>query len=91
MAWFTSTDADMEKVLGCLTEFGKGNFDAPIEKFSGKKSVINETIEYLRQNMKALISDAKMLSKAAVEGKLATRADASQAPGRLPEDCCRRQ
>jgi methyl-accepting chemotaxis protein len=71
----------MEKVLGCLTEFGKGNFDAPIEKFSGKKSVINETIEYLRQNMKALISDAKMLSKAAVEGKLATRADASKHQG----------
>jgi methyl-accepting chemotaxis protein len=81
MAWFISTDTDMKKVLGCLSEFGKGNFDAPIEQFPGKKAVINQAIEQLRQNMKALITDATMLSKAAIEGKLATRADASKHQG----------
>ena len=81
MAWFFSTDTDMTKVMACLSEFGKGNFDAPIEQFPGKKAFINQTIEQLRQNMKALISDATMLSKAAVEGKLATRADASKHQG----------
>ena len=80
MGWF-SANTDMLKVVECLSEFGKGNFDAPIEQFPGKKAVINQTIEQLRQNMKALISDTTMLSKAAVEGKLATRADASKHQG----------
>jgi methyl-accepting chemotaxis protein len=71
----------MTKVMACLSEFGKGNFDAPIEQFPGKKVFINQTIELLRQNMKALISDTSMLSKAAVEGKLATRADVSKHQG----------
>ena len=83
MAWFfnKNNNESMKKVMECLSEFGKGNFDAPIERFPGENAVINETIEYLRQNMKALISDATMLSKAAVDGKLATRADASKHQG----------
>jgi methyl-accepting chemotaxis protein len=81
MAWFFSNETDMTKVMACLSEFGKGNFDATIEQFPGKKAVINQTIEQLRQNMKALISDTTMLSKAAVEGKLATRADVSKHQG----------
>ena len=81
MAWFLSNNKDMKKVMECLSEFGKGNFDAPIEQFTGKKAVINETIEFLRQNMKALVSDTIILSKAAVDGKLATRADASKHQG----------
>ena len=81
MAWFFSSNADMKKVMECLSQFGKGNFDAPMEQFSGKKAVINETIEFLRLNMKALILDTNTLSRAAVGGKLATRADASKHQG----------
>ena len=81
MAWPFNNSTDMKKVMECLSEFGRGNFDAPIEQFPGKKSVINETIEHLRQNMKALISDSIMLSNAAVEGKLSTRADTSKHQG----------
>ncbi|HBA71145.1 MAG TPA: chemotaxis protein [Geobacter sp.] len=80
MGWF-SANTDMQKVLECISEFGKGNFDAPIEQFQGKKTLINETIEKLRQNMKAIISDANILSKAAVEGKLTNRADATKHQG----------
>ena len=70
-----------KKAMACLAEFGRGNFEAPLEKFPGKKVFINETIEAVRQNLKALIADANLLSKAAVDGKLATRADASKHQG----------
>ncbi len=70
-----------KKAMACLTEFGKGNFEATLEKFPGKKAFINDTFEQVRTNLKALIADANMLSRAAVEGKLATRADASKHQG----------
>jgi hypothetical protein len=55
--------------MACVREFGEGNFEAPLEKFPGKKVFINTTIEQIRANLKALMADASMLSKAAVEGK----------------------
>ncbi len=70
-----------KKAMACVAEFGKGNFEAPLERFPGKKVFINETIEQVRANLKALIQDANMLVKAAEEGKLNTRADASRHEG----------
>ncbi|WP_051283712.1 MCP four helix bundle domain-containing protein [Desulforegula conservatrix] len=70
-----------KKAMACIAEFGKGNFEAPLEKFPGKKVFINETIEEVRTRLNALIADANTLSKAAVEGKLATRADATRHQG----------
>ena len=70
-----------KKAMACVAEFGRGNFEAPLEKFPGKKAFINDTIEQVRVNLKALIADADMLVKAAVEGKLATRADAAKHQG----------
>ncbi len=70
-----------KKAMACIAEFSKGNFEAPLERFPGKKAFINDNIELLRVNLKALIADANMLSKAAVEGKLSTRADASRHQG----------
>jgi methyl-accepting chemotaxis protein len=70
-----------KKAMACLAEFGKGNFEAPLERFPGKKAFINETIEQVRTNLKALIADADLLVKAAVEGRLATRADATKHHG----------
>ena len=70
-----------KKAMACLAEFGRGNFEAPLERFPGKKAFINETFEVVRANLQALIADANHLSKAAVEGKLATRADASKHQG----------
>ena len=45
------------------------------------KAFINDNFQLLRTNLKSLIADANMLAKAAVEGKLATRADASKHGG----------
>ncbi|AFV25182.1 methyl-accepting chemotaxis sensory transducer with Pas/Pac sensor [Methanolobus psychrophilus R15] len=70
-----------KKAMACVKEFGEGNFEAPLEKFPGKKAFINNTIEEVRTNLKGLILDANMLSAAAIEGKLGTRADASKHKG----------
>jgi len=67
-----------KKAMACVKAFGEGNMDAPLEQFPGKKKFINDTIEQVRSNIKALVADANMLSAAAVAGKLDTRADASK-------------
>jgi len=66
-----------EKFLACITAFGQGDFEAPLERFAGKKAAVNETVEYLRERLKALVADAHRLSRAAVEGRFGVRADAS--------------
>ena len=44
-----------KKAMACIAEFGRGNFEAPLEKFPGKKVFINDTIEQVRANLKSLI------------------------------------
>ena len=70
-----------QKAMACVQAFGDGNFDAPLEKFPGQKAQINQTIEQVRTNLKALNSDAQMLAEAAKEGRVTVRADASRHPG----------
>jgi len=70
-----------KKAMACIAEFGKGNFEAPLDRFPGKKAFINETIEQVRANLKALIADTDALIEAAVAGKLSTRADATKHHG----------
>ncbi|HUA61995.1 MAG TPA: methyl-accepting chemotaxis protein [Verrucomicrobiae bacterium] len=70
-----------KKAMACIAEFGRGNFEAPLERFPGKKAFINETIETVRTNLRSLITDMDTLAAAAREGRLATRADASRHGG----------
>jgi methyl-accepting chemotaxis protein len=70
-----------KKAMACVAEFGKGNFDALLEQFPGKKAFINDTIEQVRVNLKSVIADMVALSTAGVEGKLSVRADASKHHG----------
>jgi methyl-accepting chemotaxis protein len=67
-----------KKAMACIAEFGRGNFEAPLEKFPGKKAFINDTIEEVRSKLKALITDTDLLVQAATKGQLATRADAGK-------------
>jgi methyl-accepting chemotaxis protein len=69
------------KAMACVAEFGNGNFDAPLDKFRGKKASINDTIEQVREDLRALIADTDLLVKAAKDGKLGTRADAQKHQG----------
>jgi methyl-accepting chemotaxis protein len=70
-----------KKAMAIFSEFGRGNFDATLEPLPGKKRFINETIEQVRTNLKALVADTGTLARAAVEGRLDARADASRQPG----------
>ncbi|BDG08717.1 methyl-accepting chemotaxis protein [Anaeromyxobacter paludicola] len=70
-----------KKAMACVAEFGRGNFEAPLERFPGKKAFINETVEQVRANLKAVIADADHLAEAARAGRLSARADASRHGG----------
>jgi methyl-accepting chemotaxis protein len=70
-----------EKALACVKEFGEGNFDAPLEKFPGKKAFVNDAIEQVRSNLKALNADVRMLANAANDGRISVRADAGRHHG----------
>ena len=70
-----------KKAMGIFSQFGEGNFEASMELLPGKKRFINTTIDQVRTNLRALIDDANLLSEAAIQGKLATRADASKHQG----------
>ncbi len=70
-----------KKAMACVAEFGKGNFDAPLDQFPGKKAFINTTIEQVRSNLKSVIADLVTLSEASVQGKLAVRLDATKYHG----------
>ncbi len=52
-----------KKAMACVTEFGKGNFEAPLERFPGKKAFINDTIEKLRGNIQKFIADMNRMSE----------------------------
>jgi methyl-accepting chemotaxis protein len=70
-----------EKSMAVVKAFGEGDFDAPLEKFPGKKAFIYDTIEQVRSNLKALNSDAQMLAEAARAGKVSVRANADKHHG----------
>ena len=53
-----------KKAMACLAQFGKGNFEAPLEKFPGKKAFINDTIEQLRTNLKGLMAEMRTCRRA---------------------------
>jgi methyl-accepting chemotaxis protein len=70
-----------KKAIGCFKAFGEGDFDAPMQPLPGKKAFVNDTIEQVRRNLKALIEDTTMLAGAAVAGQLDARADANRHQG----------
>lgn len=70
-----------QKAMKCISEFGKGNFEATLEPFPGQKIFINNIIEDVRKNLKSLIQDTLLLSNSAVQGNLSVRADLAKHPG----------
>ena len=70
-----------KKAMACVKAFGEGNFDAPLEQFPGKKAFINETIETLRANFRAIIAELQRLIAASTQGKLSERGAAGHFVG----------
>nr|WP_248802144.1 methyl-accepting chemotaxis protein [Pseudomonas sp. MWU13-2100] len=70
-----------KQAMACIRAFGEGDLAAPLARFPGKKSFINDNIEQLRSNIQALVEDTRRLSEDAVVGKLDTRADSTRHQG----------
>ncbi|WCT76952.1 methyl-accepting chemotaxis protein [Novosphingobium humi] len=64
-----------KKAMACVKAFGEGDFDAPLEQFPGKKAFINETIETLRANLRAITTEIHRLIDASTAGQLSERGD----------------
>jgi len=70
-----------KRAMVVLAELGRGNFEAALEPLPGKKRFVNDTLDQVRGNLQALVADAATLSRAAVEGRVEVRSDASRHPG----------
>ncbi|WP_294236072.1 methyl-accepting chemotaxis protein [uncultured Sphingomonas sp.] len=70
-----------KKAMACIQQFGEGNFDAELERFPGKKAFINDTIEELRRNFRAIIGEIQRLIDASTAGRLSERGEAERFPG----------
>jgi methyl-accepting chemotaxis protein len=70
-----------KKAMGVVKAFGEGDFDAPLEQLPGKKAFINDTIEQVRRNLKAVTLDTNKLIDEASAGNLEYRVDASAHTG----------
>ena len=65
-----------KKAMACIQQFGEGNFDAPLEQFPGKKAFLNDTIEALRKNLRAIFEEIQRLITASTAGRLSERGNA---------------
>jgi methyl-accepting chemotaxis protein len=70
-----------KKAMACVKAFGEGNFEAPLEQFPGKKAFINDTIETLRGNLRAIVSEVQRLIAASTAGQLNERGEAERFVG----------
>ncbi|MCL2704147.1 MAG: methyl-accepting chemotaxis protein [Defluviitaleaceae bacterium] len=70
------TDESM-RLLGVLSEFGRGNFSADIPKMPGKKAVMNQSLNAMRKEIRSVNDAIQMLVKGALDGDLSVRADSS--------------
>jgi methyl-accepting chemotaxis protein len=70
-----------KKAMACVKAFGEGNFEASLEQFPGKKAFINETIETLRGNFRAIISEIQRLIVASTAGQLSERGQSERFVG----------
>ena len=70
-----------KKAMACIAEFGRGNFEAPLEKFPGKKAFINDNIERLRTNIQDFIREMKRMSDEHNKGDIDVRIPAEKFDG----------
>ena len=70
-----------------VDRISKGDIPPKItDEYKGDFNEIKNNLNACIDTMNALVADANMLEQAAVEGKLATRADATKHQGDYPQD-----
>ncbi len=70
----------LSDLIAYVTKIANGDMTAEMEKASSDDQ-IHQWLMLLKSNIQALAADANLLSAAAVEGRLATRADANKHQG----------
>jgi methyl-accepting chemotaxis protein len=70
----------LASLIDYVTRIANGDLTANMAKSSDQDQV-HEWLLMMKDNIKALVTDADLLAKAAVEGNLSTRADASKHQG----------
>jgi len=72
----------IESTAGCLARLSRGDLPEPTaQAYQGDFGAIMANLDRSVEAVRRLVGDARMLSGAAVEGRLATRADASRHQG----------
>jgi len=71
---------DLKGVVSTLQKISAGDLSTQVAT-KGAEDEISPALKLATENIRALVVDAQMLSKSAVEGKLSTRADASKHQG----------
>ena len=70
-----------QKAMAVIKAFGEGDFDAPLEQFPGKKAFINDTVEQVRNNLKAFIADMQHMATEHDKGEIDTVIDTDKFQG----------
>jgi methyl-accepting chemotaxis protein len=71
----------VHKVTQSVINFSNGDFDQPFDQLPGKLSFINDAIEQLRANVKAIIEDIAEMSKEHEVGNIDASMDVSKYSG----------
>ena len=77
----STANNDNMSLLNILSEFGDGNFEADLPKYPGKKIIINQKVDIMRENLQNLSKEIVQLTSQAINGNLSARADSSQFNG----------
>jgi len=81
-ATMAAVEGPIRVTVECVARIGRGDLPPPItEHYRGDFNLIKESLNDCIDSVNALVADAGLLARAGVEGRLATRADASKHHG----------
>jgi methyl-accepting chemotaxis protein len=69
------------EVVSLINEYAQGNLSREMRILPGKQIILTESLNNIRNNVLRLVNDTNSLTKAASDGKLSVRADASKHQG----------
>jgi methyl-accepting chemotaxis protein len=57
-----------KRILACIEQLERGNFDVPLEEYTGQRTFINCSVERLRSNLKLLLSSLQTMAEEHASG-----------------------
>jgi methyl-accepting chemotaxis protein len=74
-----------KKAISVVKEFGKGNFEADMERLPGEKAFINEALDDVRNNLLSFIEEMEKMSNDHDNGLISTQINSSNFGGSFAE------